>query len=120
MSTKAESAAKNMSAPDTGERKERQVPDNLASLPPKPRLWAVLQISTTTVASTEARASTYEYAGPSVRGYKCDPKKLPTCPNAQERGMPAARFVSEPGLCATTIIGMMINQQYSLVPDVER
>lgn len=46
-------------------------------------------------------ASTHEYVGPSVRGYKCDPKILPSCPIAPKRGIPVARFVSDPRLCAT-------------------
>ena len=41
------------------------------------------------------------YRGPSVEGYMCEPSTLPHWPMAMKRGIPAARFVSDPRLWAT-------------------
>lgn len=40
------------------------------------------------------------YRGPSVVGYKCAPNTDPHCPIAINSGIPAARFDSDPKLCA--------------------
>ena len=44
---------------------------------------------------------THMYRGPSVEGYMCEPSTLPHWPMAMKRGIPAARFVSDPRLWAT-------------------
>lgn len=45
---------------------------------------------------------TYIYRGPSLFGNMCEPRILPHWPIAMNIGMPAAFFVSDPRLCATS------------------
>ena len=49
---------------------------------------------------------THMYRGPSVVGYRCVPNTDPHCPMAMNMGIPVARFVSDPRLCANQAMTM--------------